>query len=118
MNESNPTRRRWRRKRWIMAGLLALVIGSPLGTGPVENMALRGWLPMESMVVGDAATFASLLTPLASPYGRYRMWWWSLGELPDYEFVVRGKSISYMPTDRYYHSHPTPQITWWLRDGF
>jgi hypothetical protein len=108
----------WRKKRWIAAVLLGTIMFMPLAVGPLESAAHRGWLPMEAMYPGGVVAYVSLYTPLAGPYGRYRAWWWGLGEMPDYEVTVVGKSISYIPTNRYYHSHHMPQVKWRLSDGW
>lgn len=41
-----PHRPWWRKKRWLAAGLLWLVLAYPLGRGPAAYAVVRGWLPV------------------------------------------------------------------------
>ena len=43
--QAKPSKPRWKRKRWIAAGVLALAVCYPLSAGPAAYAVGRGWLP-------------------------------------------------------------------------
>ncbi len=42
---SPPRKPFWKRKRWIAAAVLWLVVAYPLSLGPVVHAEVRGWVP-------------------------------------------------------------------------
>lgn len=74
-----PTRQRRRRKRWVAAGLLWLLLTYPASLGPACYGFGRGWLPASSN-----ATLEAVYAPLDNPVGHwlldgYADWFFDLG---------------------------------------
>lgn len=68
MGDPSP-KPRWKRKRWIAAGLLWLAIAYPLSLGPIFYAIGRQWLPPNSLIESAyAPIFAALQT--ANEYGQ------------------------------------------------
>ncbi len=74
-----PRRPFYRRKRWLAAGLLSLVIAYPASVGPMLYAYQRGWLPGPAYSA-VARPFDFLYdTPLDRVWRRYTIFWLALG---------------------------------------
>ena len=78
-----PRKPFWRRKRWIAAAVLWLVVAYPLSLGPAFYCVGRGWLSDSD----DIATafykplvYVSTLTGQHDRIGEFGQWWFNLGE--------------------------------------
>jgi hypothetical protein len=86
MNAHGERKPFWKRKRWMAAAALWLLLAYPLSCGPLNYAAQRGWLPDWSYPVTDV-----LYAPLNQLNARhswiaeragfhaYLLWWIGLG---------------------------------------
>ena len=85
-----PRKPFWKRKRWIAATVLWLVIAYVTSMGPACYAVRRGWLPL-----GPAATFYEPLSLAMRPFpavqsmmNSYSVWWSRLAN-PEDPFLGR-----------------------------
>lgn len=90
---TDPARRPWwKKKRWVAALAVWLVVMYPLGAGPFRYALIRGWLPdvLHGAVVQPMALLSRL--PIIGPaIDDYDSWW-----------IIRGyeaEGWSVMPSD-------------------
>ena len=74
MDADEPKRRWYRKRRWWAAAALWLLVGYPLGLGPVSYAECRGWLPGEFAVAYSWPYFWA-----TTQFDRYRGWCGDLG---------------------------------------
>lgn len=87
MNEPS-VRPFYKRKRWIAAGVLWLVVAYPLSSGPVAYCWDRGWLPngVYQTLYWKPLSLLPLRTNGMTGYPLYVQWWVDLAH--DHEPVL------------------------------
>lgn len=76
MTDSPPIRHRWKRRRWIAAAALWLLIAYTVGIGPVTYGFRRGWVPSWAAVPLLLPVHLALHVPVLRPsVDRYLRWW-------------------------------------------
>ncbi len=102
---STPTRRWWRKRRWIFAGLLWLVVAYLSSSGPVSYLEGRQWLSRSTArAYNRPFVFLARHVPfLESVYSPYTSWWYQQGfryrifevssKGPDLEILLRHNGL-------------------------
>lgn len=88
-----PRRPLWKRKRWIAAAVLWLVVPFPLLCGPLRYAVIRGSLPKssESMFVWPGLA-PRRLPFVGRPFATYHWWWGALAYEQDGWTVIGRKA--------------------------
>lgn len=84
MEEPQPRRRWWRKKRWqvAVAGWLLLPVVWPLAVGPLAYCERRGWIAEEWLERTYRPVYLALArTPLLPAHDAYLAWWRDRGEM-------------------------------------
>lgn len=68
----------WKRKRWIAAAVVWLVVVYPLSAGPVFYATVRGWFPYSCYAGYCAPAHALGYAVCGEYYGAYLGWWWDV----------------------------------------
>src|SRR5688572_25359372 len=75
-----PRRPRWRRKRWLAAGLLWLAVGYPASYGPVAYAVCRDWI-LGAAYAPDRPIDRLLDPALGDPH-RLSRWYYDGSDVP------------------------------------
>ena len=78
-----PRKPLWKRKRWIAAAVLWVVIAYPLSLGPVAYANARGWVPPPAVrcfevMYSPLDGFITSDLPGSGPLSRYTLWLYQL----------------------------------------
>jgi hypothetical protein len=79
-----PRKPFWKRKRWIAAAVLWLVIWYPLSVGPLEYVFARDWISQSAVewlipFYWPLVALANSDTPPGDVFSSYAAWWRELG---------------------------------------